>query len=156
MWVQKSAAQGRLRLTPQREDGYSTYFSLAHSNDAGLSVVKQNKKKTPGCIVSTVVKGFISSYLSCMSKNIQTFTALCFKCHGCMMASHSALTANGSNQRNFKSKENSFRGPHEALSSYWIQLLARCGGRTTLTSHSSPRSLLSANTKLRTTGLLTG
>lgn len=91
-----------------------------------------------------------------MSKDIQTFTALCFECHGCMMASHSALTANGSNQRNFKSKENSFRGPREALSSYWIQLLARCGGRTTLTSRSSPRSLLSANTKLRTTGLLTG
>lgn len=61
-----------------------------------------------------------------------------------------------SKKRNFESKENFFRGPREPLSSYWIQLFARCGGRTTLTSHSSPRSLLSAHTKLRTTGLLTG
>lgn len=49
------------------------------------------------------------------------------------------------------------RGPLLSYyNSYWFQLVTRCGGQTTLASSSSLRSLLSAHTKLRTTGLLTG
>ncbi len=115
--------------------------------------------------------GFISAYvMSCVSEDTQAFTAPCLECHRLRDSGHSTLWTAGSQETTakrereyLKSKEsaNLFKGPSGTTgplyySSYWFQLITHSAGRTTLASHGSLTSLLSARTKLRTTGLLTG
>lgn len=78
---------------------------------------------------------------------------------------HITLTAKVSNKRSqettAKKKKKRLRGLSETTGplyydSYSLQLISHTTGWTILASHSSLRSLLSARTKLRTTGLLTG
>jgi len=101
------------------------------------------------------------------------FTALCFGCHQLHDNGYSTLTAKVSNQR---SQETTAKRKREKTlnqrkvptysvgqtvrplyyNSDCLQLLTHSAGQTILASHSSLRSLLSACTKLRTAGLLTG
>lgn len=111
-----------------------------------------------------------SSQLAIHEDRYTNFTALCFECHP-LRYGHSTLTAKVSNQRSKETTakrkgrntldSNLFRGSSETMgplyyNSYWFQLITHSVGRTILASRSSLRSLLSAHTKLRTTGLLTG